>query len=173
MSTCGKHLLWHSIALQFYPFVQQKNAKIILKGEFLHISKYFLFLKSAPSLIDREKTVSYFFLFNTQVPTPLNNFSGEVKESVSMPFLVFFSALLQFSTPNLACTMFHHNVFARSTPISTPHSCHIWESFTRWRCSPPAPLASPSSILRAAIQTGHAAPFELLLFANTACSRHW
>ena len=36
-----------------------------------------------------------------------------------MPFLIF-SALLQFCTPNLACKMFHHNVFPRFTQICTP-----------------------------------------------------
>ena len=46
-----------------------------------------------------------------------------------MPFLVFFSALLQFSTPDLPCKMLYH-AFARSTQINTPHSCQLTKLHT-------------------------------------------
>ena len=58
----------------------------------------------------------HFFLLY-QIPAPLNNFLVKSQSSTECLSWFFFSALLQFSTPDLPCKILYH-AFARSTQIN-------------------------------------------------------
>ena len=115
--------LWHSIALQFYPFVQKKCKKYLERWILTHLQVLLISKKCTEIDWSRENCFVFLSLIPKFQHHWINFWWNQRVHQHAFPF--FFSALLQFSTPNLACTMFHHNVFAWSTQISTPHSCHL------------------------------------------------